>query len=251
MAMMEDEDVQTKGVVEVAYMIGMPGLPREVLTLIRDGAHVFTNFPSKRCGFHLCYNNDNLKAVFSFLHSIVSREVQVRERYHYGSHLEIQYALRSFGIHFGLLPTKRQIEDYIDMRRAKDEEWKRIDAQAEKDANCILYPREKDVLVGRGKPYQEFVGNMRLATLVGTYTERFKALTDRLEKTLLSLEIVKDVQMQGTRFLKRTEAGWEVVDDTVAREKVVQALRVRAKKQRDEENMGEAPAKRVRGLNWG
>jgi hypothetical protein len=52
----------------------------------------------------------------------------------------------------------------------------------------------------------------------------------KLEKTMITRQIVQEVKAAGDRFLKSDEAGYVVVDDSVAREKVSSSFRDRRKK---------------------
>ncbi len=84
----------------------------------------------------------------------------------------------------------------------------------------ILFPEENDILLGRGRPYQEFSGNRNLARLISDRKEEYKA-SGKLGKTELTNTILQDMKRCGGRFLKKSEDGiyWVLVNDEIAREK--------------------------------
>ena len=237
MAMMDDEETQINGVVDIIYAVGANKFPTKVFEFVKHGGHICKNFSVRRCCLHVCYNDPRIQAFLGFARPIIPKETKTRRRFHNGSHMECQYGLRSYGI---TLPNSQSLargefvavdpEAYIAARRKLDDEWKLKEANRPE----IRYPQPNDILVGRGKAYQEFAGNLRLFSLVGEYVDEYSRLTDRQDKTLLSMKIVTHVQATGSRFLSRTDTGWKVVDSAGARQKVVQALRNRARKHRHE-----------------
>jgi hypothetical protein len=93
----------------------------------------------------------------------------------------------------------------------------------------VFLPTTKDVLFGRGKPFQQHPGNIRLSLMLDSMRERYNAAS-RHEKTMLAMDIVMTFQANGTRFLRRVSNDidgilWEEVNDSEAREKVSQLFR--------------------------
>ena len=93
----------------------------------------------------------------------------------------------------------------------------------------VFLPTSKDVLFGRGKPFQQHPGNIRLSLTLDSMRERYNGAS-RHEKTVLAMDIVKTFQTNGTRFLRRVSNDvdgilWEEVNDSEAREKVSQLFR--------------------------
>lgn len=88
------------------------------------------------------------------------------------------------------------------------------------DDNHILHPLENDVLLGRGRPYQEFSGNKKLASIIQNRKEEYQA-SGKLQKTELTNVILQEIKSSGGRFLKKSDDGrfWVLVNDDVAREK--------------------------------
>jgi hypothetical protein len=142
--------------------------------------------------------------------------------------MESQYALASFGIPRRILPVNENgelegthMDKYLEERRRKE----LLTSSASSTIDC---PREDDVLLGRGRPYQIYPGNFFLKKVIETEMEAYQR-ADRFEKTCISEEIVRMIQAKNSRFLKRDESGmcWIVVDDKSAREKVSHGFRTK------------------------
>jgi hypothetical protein len=117
---------------------------------------------------------------------------------------------------------KSLAKNYLERRKAIEEERRR------EQGTAILAPDKLDTLLGRGKPIQEWPGNVRLCSILGTHLERHReAVKRRGAKNALCDEIVESIKSSGGRFLKREEGGseWVEVDDAVAREKISHGFR--------------------------
>jgi len=106
----------------------------------------------------------------------------------------------------------------------------------------IYLPTSKDILFGRGKPFQQHAGNLRLSMMLESLQERYETLP-RHEKTTLAEDVVRGFQANGSRFLRRATNDldgvlWEEVKDSEAREKVSQLFRSmrQAKQHTQQEN---------------
>ena len=95
--------------------------------------------------------------------------------------------------------------------------------------NAVDLPRETDVLLGRGHPYQNNIGNKLMLRFVAKYKDEYGA-APREKKRLLANTILDKVLEKGTRFLRRGQRAdgtgiWEEVNRNVAFEKIWHALR--------------------------
>jgi hypothetical protein len=151
-----------------------------------------------------------------------------------GSELENDYKLLTFGIpstnllqnaKFGDLTLAREFLQTCRHRDAKAVEWEK---EEEAKAGLILYPKSKDVLIGRGQPYRDLPGNAVWDRAIQALCERYRD-SKMFEKTFLSMDVVKTVKDTGARFLERDSDGWKVLDDIVARKKTAVAFRNRAR----------------------
>jgi hypothetical protein len=94
----------------------------------------------------------------------------------------------------------------------------------------VMYPDNYDVLLGRGRPFQNFPGNANLVELVEDRRQEYEG-SNRLHKTNLTKEIMQVIQTAGGRFLKRHDdsagQGWLEVSQEAAREKVSHSCRTK------------------------
>lgn len=98
----------------------------------------------------------------------------------------------------------------------------------------INRPKESDVICGRGRPYQEHPGNIRLHEIVAVHRSRYFD-SKRSDKKGIAKMIVNSIKHDGTqpgRFLKRTgdddDEGWEEVSLVDATAKVSHVLRFKS-----------------------
>jgi hypothetical protein len=145
-----------------------------------------------------------------------------------------KYSMMTFGIScHALLPGGNEIDkqtlrhDYIQRRVETELEEARCRDLEELRTGLIMYPKPLDVLVGRGRPYQDFPGNLRMLLLVDGHMDRYWNCHDRFDKTCLFMDLVKKVQEYSGRFLERKPDGWVVVNDTIARDKVSSGFRTK------------------------
>ena len=153
--------------------------------------------------------------------------------------MECQYALMSYGISAQMLNVdqdgnikKSMVADYIARHSTRDSQS--IDAStACGDFSTIEMATDKDVLLGRGKPYQNHPGNVQLKKLIDARREEFNG-APKFQKTVISWEILKMMQKEyNARFLERDEATgrWKECEDEAARIKVAYGFRSRPKAQ--------------------
>lgn len=136
----------------------------------------------------------------------------------------------SFGITPDMLPFDRrgnfstvQFMEYLEQRRIEEEAARKKEAATGK----ILFPNSKDVLMGRGRPFQQFVGNLDLAKIVAKHQVEYNE-SERNSKTKLTRRLVQVIKDGNGRFLKRDgipDGGWVEVDDAQSREKIAHAFR--------------------------
>jgi hypothetical protein len=145
-------------------------------------------------------------------------------------------------------------EQYIQERLKKEDEWRRREEE-ERPKDCIVYPRTTDILLGRGRPYQDYSGNQRLARTIDSYREEYSQANDTFEKTCITMNVVKRIHELKGRFLQRTSDGWKEASDDVARAKVSQAFRTKPTRSNvrpldspphSEETFGSPQPKRIR-----
>ena len=95
----------------------------------------------------------------------------------------------------------------------------------------IVLPADVDILLGRGKPFQNHPGNQRMLSLVDKYKERYQS-AERKEKHDIVEEVMGIISGSGGRFLRRVdyENYWVEVTHAIAYRKVGHAFRSKARK---------------------
>jgi hypothetical protein len=95
----------------------------------------------------------------------------------------------------------------------------------------IYFPLTRDVVMGRGRPFQEFPGNVRLRMNIDLDRERYESAMHG-EKLRMCAEVVHMMKASGGRFLKQNESkdGWEEVGEGVALDKVSHTFRSQTKR---------------------
>ena len=122
------------------------------------------------------------------------------------------------------------LENFMAEQRKKEK--KDIAAFEARSVGLIEIPRSSDVCLGRGWPYQQFPGNLRLAMIIDQHREQYQS-SDRPNKTAISNRIVRLIKESNGRFItKRKDGtdGWEIVSDEIAREKVSHGFRTKTKR---------------------
>lgn len=204
--------------------------------------------PLKVMAYHFCYNDATALPAMALTQMMMGMAWRIRFRAHYGTHsfsvhppnnwrsslfcffnlispgsyLECLYSLMTFGIPKEIIPVhsvdgRPMVEEFLaDHEKHVQNER----ASVLNETGRILLPQENDVLLGRGRPYQEFPGNRRLADIIFERKDEYKD-SGKLHKTELTNTILTQIKAYGGRFLKKSDDGdyWVVVTDEVAREK--------------------------------
>jgi hypothetical protein len=151
-----------------------------------------------------------------------------------GSDEYILYSLMTFGIPSGAFP----ITDNGDLRIERHQEWvdarriiesKRNEESVSSSRVCILVPSRVDVVLGRGKPFQDHPGNLRLRFLVESLLPQYDEVP-KFEKVTVAQQVIATLKKGGSRFLKQVDGVWVEMDDVTARKKICHNFRtLRAK----------------------
>jgi hypothetical protein len=144
----------------------------------------------------------------------------------------------TFGIVQSILPFDEQGLVNWDIHRKSIAERKAVEKARKMNAGdtTISSPNKFDVLLGRGRPFQEFPGNIRLAVIIDMHRNEHQSANKRGEKTEVCDNIVDIVKDSGARFLKRNENenGWVKVGPIVARDKVGHGFRTKTRRNSQE-----------------
>jgi hypothetical protein len=130
---------------------------------------------------------------------------------------------------YGIPPHLIPITGNGDIKKKNHLEWIKYRKTMEEYSRSgtiewIEVPTNEDVLLGKGKPFRNHMGNLRLMNMVGDNLDRYNACTDQLEKRDITTEIVNLVKNAG-RFLTQESGIWIEASDDIARQKVSHAFR--------------------------
>ncbi|KAL3937455.1 MAG: hypothetical protein SGBAC_007445 [Bacillariaceae sp.] len=228
MSAVKGENAQRLGVIFITYAVGslsdsMNGAG------FKETATLAMAVPLHWAGVHFC--SDDLKQYILTKTTVAITPAKIRARFknHFGSHLECQYLLSSYGIPQSTLPitsfgNQVKLDDHILWyQRCK---WKET-AMAGDDLlseDATLEPLAIDVLFGRKRNNHE--GNKVLRLLVECRSTDYDTAS-KSRKRDMAAQVVTDIQDAGGRFLKEIEESgtWEAVPTDEALGKIAQAFR--------------------------
>lgn len=226
MTAVEDEETQQRGLTSVDYSVGKFDRKSIDLGSLNIGAWFLKSLPIRICAFHGCFNDPGFRFIINSAVYLLNEGGRARTKLHCGTQMEIFYELMSFGIPIDSIPLstegKLKRKTHLDFIKMRQRQESRIVA-----ATRIVIPTHKDVLFGRGKPFREFRGNVRLYEMIDAKLEYYESIPIK-QKTEAIVEMVDSVKATGGRFLKQDDAGcWMVADGKMAKEKVSNTFRTR------------------------
>ena len=247
-----NEEFQRRGVVQVTSIFGeWKSSLQEVLEYVMFSSEFAGDWPIRLCGHHYCYDQVAFHHACVTLLAFRGKNFRLRNRTHFGSKIEIQYNLMTFGINLqdcldpgrGVL-SKDRIANYLDERRLKEAATQQQEsAWLACRPGAVLYPTSKDVLMGRGRPFITWPGNVRLPQRVSPYLDQYVDMKDIFSgKAAIVLEVLDEIQLEGGRFLKRNSGYWEIADDQKAKEKVSQIFRAEIRNRHKAEDLTDSSA---------
>ena len=155
MIALEDVETQINGIVSLDYFVDFSGSESNFAEILLNGAPMLLSLPYRYCAIHICHNELRLKTSLTLLQMVLGRQNRVRFRTHFGSPTEVQYDLLSFGV--PELPLKVDGTLMIDAFKVRMERQRQVEAEAKlKEARLatasdkVMYPRQSDILLGRG-----------------------------------------------------------------------------------------------------
>jgi hypothetical protein len=274
MTALDDEETQKSGAVCIHHGTDwdFDVMDAKLLEFFSKVPGMMKCIPLRLQGFHFCYNNSKLRSIFSLMQLGVSKEIRHRMRVHYGSQVECHYKLMTFGIPVEQLPVTHDGE----LRLTGHNKWlarrQKIEAAVlQQDALSATFetvlsspsskalgggqglvfivdlPSRYDVLLGRGKPYQEHSGNNILRELIASQFEEYDRAA-RGAKTAIAERVVVLVKESGGRFLQKNNDGlWVQASGKLARDKVSHGFR----KKREMDNVAVAATSTSLALEGG
>jgi hypothetical protein len=137
----DDEDVQKRGFVNCMYCVGA-SLNFD-LWLIRKWGRLRRTLPVRSNSLHVCYNDPRVVPVVSLGMFIMQTHIRVRFRAHYGSDVECQSQLSSFGFPISALPVSPRGEFNLENHRAFVATQRAIEATTSKVGKRPLCVEQK------------------------------------------------------------------------------------------------------------
>mmetsp|Transcript_12257 Transcript_12257/g.29203 ORF Transcript_12257/g.29203 Transcript_12257/m.29203 type:complete len:475 (-) Transcript_12257:115-1539(-) len=237
----EDEETQQRGMTVVAY--GDEKFDRKSFAFgdFKIGAQLNKCLPTKTCSFHACFNDTEFRFLAHAAVYFLNEDARARFKLHNGTQVEILYELMTFGIPVDSVPLSTEGEvkrkNHLDFLKMRHRQESMVGAPR------IVIPTHRDVLFGRGKPFREHRGNIKLYEMIDDKLEYYESISIIKQKTETIMEMVDAVEVLGGRFLKQDDAGcWMTVGTKMAKEKVSNTFRTRlriASSEKDERKNSE------------
>lgn len=224
----QDVETQRKGMILVGCNVGPSRRVDRQVPWHVDRTRC--GLPVKTAVIHYAYDDIRMIPMMTICMLGMGASSRVRFRPLYGSIADINHKLTTYGIPNHSLPVTAEGEPKIKAHKA----WVKSRMQLESngiigngnDTKIVVVPGRGDVLLGRGKPFQEHFGNLGFHMLLDHYLHDYENAM-KFQKMQLAQKVVDLVHEYGGRFLKQEGAGWVEVDEAVAREKVSHAFRTR------------------------
>lgn len=245
-AMRDYPEIQRQGMVNIADVRGEWGAkPLHVLQFLGSISYMNDHKGHYEVGTHNIYDDSGLVKFIESFRPFFNKDLRLRHRLHSGSPIEIDYALRSFGLHLSDCldldnPTgpmsPEGVEQAINERIEREKIWLAGEIPyLQPTSNVAKYPNPQDIIMGRQmkKVTATWEGNLLLNKIVEQEAHRYIGAhgRDRIEKTTIAIGIIQRLQKEHhARFLGRKDDCWEVIDETTALRKVSQALRNAARR---------------------
>lgn len=214
-------------------------------------AKLAASLPIPLCGMHFCYDDLAQHILVNTLLPLLPLIMTPKFQAHFGTDVEVLYALRRFGIAEDSIPIincndERILDDH--KRWFADRKEKDSVIAIEKEALMVfgmpetvhdtmeettivcdeeeVVPKPDDILFGH---YMQHPGNIKLHKLLEDHAEAYELIEEKKGKMDYALKLVQYVKDQGSRFLIFDKANqkWMEVSDTKARLKVSKTIRNR------------------------
>ncbi|CAJ1932780.1 unnamed protein product [Cylindrotheca closterium] len=222
MQALRSEQTQLKGAVSILYSVG------DFKDRCNGAGFVeHTKFalavPQHSAGSHICFDDPNQYMVIKAGLSVLNAKFRARVRVHYGSHLECQYLLSTYGILTNTLPLTTS--HGVNLSRHLD--WVESCLRDSKDSAFTspagIKPNADDVLF-MGYKTSSNLGNARLREGVKEIFLQYRAGSQE-QKRLLIDGLIAQIHNSGGRFLKQDkESIWHEATLKESRTKVMKII---------------------------
>ncbi|KAL3937906.1 MAG: hypothetical protein SGBAC_007071 [Bacillariaceae sp.] len=235
----KDDETQLKGLCGLTYAV-------EDCTDVMKGAGYFEHVdlnnvtPCHIASVHFCCSKVSEYLLCKLAIKAMSPKLRARFRLHFGSHVECQYSLATYGISNENLPLILG-PDKVDTRqpyamkpvRSNDLERSSPHLVSAKNPIVVTEPTANDVLYMGGNK-SDNAGNEHLRNLVAEWSHTYDVAMNIGKRRVVD-QIVDEIHRSGGRFLSQAhgaESVWATVPRTEVRSKITQMFRNRRRKVR-------------------
>jgi len=233
--------MQQKGMVTVVDFSGQWSVsPFDIMRHMATYPH--DAVPIHDVCMHVLNNDSSMHNVIPKLRNLLRKENRMKVRFHRGSSLEMEYALRAFGIDVSRQLFQAQdkmldshyddsLEGYIKERQRIEDEWRQSEATYRHPSSPVaLFPNPQDIIMGRNKAVAlTWPGNVMFHKVIQQHVGRYieaQGTPGQIGKTMITVEVRHLFQTKyKSRFLVRNNTSWVVIDDSESHAKISQALR--------------------------
>eukprot|EP00980_Cylindrotheca_fusiformis_P013808 scaffold3572_cov113-Cylindrotheca_fusiformis.AAC.4 len=231
----KDEETQKRGLVLICYALAVKPIDSR-LTRLAMVLQSFHDLPARVASSHLCIDNPEMQSVVNMISDMMESNTLCRFRSHYGTHMECQQSLMTFGIPKETLPI--DFEGQVDLsnhrcflRTLQSDEARPTQDESggpsQDESGTFLIPGSLDIVMGRGQHAKNMPGHVHFTRILDKHREQYESV-GKFQKAAVADLVLKKLQAEGCRFLKpRKEGGWEHASDDVSREKINHAFRNR------------------------
>ncbi|CAJ1960440.1 unnamed protein product [Cylindrotheca closterium] len=234
MSLLKYEEIQLRGVVRISYEVGH--CRNKTSFGMLEFARLSNAIPLRMASIHLCI--DDIKAFFVYDLALKALRPTQRAKLkiHYGTHLECQYRLSSYGISRSLLPFDPSTNVITQKHLIHLSPTNPISSVLSTTVT-VFEPSQPfalgntdNVLFSRGRTGRNR-GNLRLRTLVTESSRRYDSGSNESKRVVVD-DIISKIHGTGGRFLKQqsttklhTASSWVQLPVEEVRTKITQMFR--------------------------
>lgn len=227
-SLLQSKETQLGGIVIVAYSVGEFKDKINRVGFL-ENARVSLALPLHYAGIHVCSTNQMEHIVGSSIISLMPAKLKARFKIQYGSHMECQYHLSTYGISPQALPFDSQTNKVSlghhllwYSERLLTETGYRVPEE-----NLAIQPDPNDVIFSGGRSSNNG-GNQRLRLLTKRFSEAYKLGKHSKKRELIDM-VISEINISSGRFLKQVGSSlgyvWEELPLEEIRLKISQMFR--------------------------
>ena len=208
---------------------------------------IFSNTTCSVSAAHAATDDIRMKAFFDEIGKVVTANYLVRFQTHFGSALECQSNLSTFGIPPKILPLSVDGQVHCIDHASFLSQLEKMESEQDVDSHDISYhpfhdvasderqsfsrienltPGPKDIILGKGKRASRYLGNMKLRDVIEEHYAVYANGRSESRKVLARM-IYLQIIHSGARFLTYSEQdqGWSELDEDTAIGKILHDFR--------------------------